>query len=628
MRRIKTHWFARWRRKPSSGHPQSVRAALGVRWARRDRAHAWGLVAAAMVAPAAAVVRCSRALQLAAAGRVVRRAGGRAPSSAARASVAHQPPSAERARRGRGDGAGSGRPPKRKLALFVGYVGSRYNGLQLSSGEGVNGVVTVEGVLRDALLSVEGGGLSEDNAEDFLRKVNWRRSSRTDKGVHSLCTVLSFKCELWPEAAALADAYQGALNDAVGASDKCAELAALAQASGDGTGGGDANGSGDGPSEGGSSVTVSESDIAEASAALSAAQVVVDAAAEALSEQLAEELNTHLPDDVRVFGGMKTAKSFDARLGCVRRGYEYAFPATALPDGGSAEEMARFNAALEVMEGVHPYHNFTKRSQYQKLAAGRIEQAMKKKRAGRRAAGKTDSDCDEAVAESEAAPSAALDTDTDSDTDVDGRRAFFSEQMNDDDMVVKELYRNVTSASAELVPAAESGGRGNLVAVHLKGESFMLHQIRHMVALALAVGAGMLPLECVGAMLCVASRARLPIAPPANLLLRDADFFPFKAPRLKGGVPGYVQQLALPQKGIARRAAFARDVMAPARADPAHDALFVRWAREDLPKRCEMLWEGGLEEVIREHAEWVERRPAHAKGRKTSAGPSGASPIV
>ena len=178
-----------------------------------------------------------------------------------------------------GDGAGSGRPPKRKLALFVGYVGSRYNGLQLSSGEGVNGVVTVEGVLRDALLSVEGGGLSEDNAEDFLRKVNWRRSSRTDKGVHSLCTVLSFKCELWPEAAALADAYQGALNDAVGASDKCAELAALAQASGDGTGGGDANGSGDGPSEGGSSVTVSESDITLQVAAAASRRLVGAASA-------------------------------------------------------------------------------------------------------------------------------------------------------------------------------------------------------------------------------------------------------------------------------------------------------------------------------------------------------------
>ena len=94
-------------------------------------------------------------------------------------------------------------------------------------------------------------------------------------------------------------------------------------------------------------------------------------------------------------------------------------------------------------------------------------------------------------------------------------------------MVVKELYRNVTSASAELVPAAESGGRGNLVAVHLKGESFMLHQIRHMVALALAVGAGMLPLECVGAMLCVASRARLPIA-RRQICYCATPAFPFK----------------------------------------------------------------------------------------------------
>jgi hypothetical protein len=44
----------------------------------------------------------------------------------------------------------------------------------------------VEGVLERALF--EAGMISEANYGDF-RKTKWARSSRTDKGVHSLCTV-------------------------------------------------------------------------------------------------------------------------------------------------------------------------------------------------------------------------------------------------------------------------------------------------------------------------------------------------------------------------------------------------------------------------------------------------------
>lgn len=55
---------------------------------------------------------------------------------------------------------------------------------------------------------------------------------------------------------------------------------------------------------------------------------------------------------------------------------------------------------------------------------------------------------------------------------------------------------------------------GSIVQVVLFGQSFMLHQIRHMVGAAVAVARGVLPLAFVEACLRAPSRAALPLAPP------------------------------------------------------------------------------------------------------------------
>ena len=93
---------------------------------------------------------------------------------------------------------------KRKVGLHLGYVGTDYSGnlfrtsvqdhlrsercagLQFSSLEHVK---TIESVLLAALRA--SGCVTESNAVS-LSKINWSRSSRTDKGVHSLATVTSF----------------------------------------------------------------------------------------------------------------------------------------------------------------------------------------------------------------------------------------------------------------------------------------------------------------------------------------------------------------------------------------------------------------------------------------------------
>lgn len=79
---------------------------------------------------------------------------------------------------------------KRKVAMWVGYVGTHYKGLQIqrtsASGQ------TIEEELERAIFRA--GGILESNFGN-LEKIRWMRSSRTDKGVHSLSTVISFKME-------------------------------------------------------------------------------------------------------------------------------------------------------------------------------------------------------------------------------------------------------------------------------------------------------------------------------------------------------------------------------------------------------------------------------------------------
>lgn len=74
---------------------------------------------------------------------------------------------------------------KRKVALVAGYIGTGYHGVQLN-----DDVNTIENELRRAILLI--GALRESNFED-LAKIDWSRSSRTDKGVHASTLVFSGK---------------------------------------------------------------------------------------------------------------------------------------------------------------------------------------------------------------------------------------------------------------------------------------------------------------------------------------------------------------------------------------------------------------------------------------------------
>lgn len=79
---------------------------------------------------------------------------------------------------------------KRKVAVFLGYIGENYYGMQMNPG-----VITIEQVLLTAFYRA--GLISEAN-KDSLSKINWMRAARTDKGVSAAgqCVSAKLECEV------------------------------------------------------------------------------------------------------------------------------------------------------------------------------------------------------------------------------------------------------------------------------------------------------------------------------------------------------------------------------------------------------------------------------------------------
>lgn len=77
------------------------------------------------------------------------------------------------------------RKPKRKVAVMIGYAGTGYHGLQINHKE-----KTIEGDIFAALVAAK--AISKANADD-PRKSSFVRCARTDKGVHAAGNMISLK---------------------------------------------------------------------------------------------------------------------------------------------------------------------------------------------------------------------------------------------------------------------------------------------------------------------------------------------------------------------------------------------------------------------------------------------------
>ncbi|KAL9097433.1 MAG: hypothetical protein Q9165_000329 [Trypethelium subeluteriae] len=84
-----------------------------------------------------------------------------------------------------GEIAAEERRPKHKVAVMIGYAGSGYKGMQINWSE-----KTIEGDLFHAF--VKAGAISKANAND-PKKSSLVRCARTDKGVHAAGNVISLK---------------------------------------------------------------------------------------------------------------------------------------------------------------------------------------------------------------------------------------------------------------------------------------------------------------------------------------------------------------------------------------------------------------------------------------------------
>lgn len=77
---------------------------------------------------------------------------------------------------------------KRKVALIFGYIGERYCGLQWNH---LPDYPTVEEALLKALYEADMISLTNFSNRKVQQLLNFERASRTDKGVHALCNVVS-----------------------------------------------------------------------------------------------------------------------------------------------------------------------------------------------------------------------------------------------------------------------------------------------------------------------------------------------------------------------------------------------------------------------------------------------------
>lgn len=142
------------------------------------------------------------------------------------------------------------RKPKRKVAVMIGYCGTGYHGMQINPPN-----KTIEEDLYKAF--VDAGAISKDNSSD-LKKSGFMRAARTDKGVHAAGNVVSLK------------------------------------------------------------LIIEDPDVVE-------------------------KINTHLPDQIRVWGISRTNKAFECRKMCSSRIYEYLIPSYSFlppkPESALAERL-------------------------------------------------------------------------------------------------------------------------------------------------------------------------------------------------------------------------------------------------------------------------------------------------
>eukprot|EP00873_Tetraselmis_striata_P042527 jgi/Tetstr1/462791/TSEL_007742.t1 len=323
---------------------------------------------------------------------------------------------------------------KRKVALYLAYVGHGYSGMQNNPG-----AKTIESELMAAM--TKAGAISEQNADSY-EKIQWKRAARTDKGVSAIGNVVSLRMILHPPC-------------------------------------------------------------------------------------MAARINENLPKQIRVLGFTRTTGGFDARLACDRRRYEYIMPEWAFDP--------------EVCRGRQHYFNKTMQAQAEALEAK--QEAAK---------------APHAAADAEAPAGAHPDTDAPSDAAGAGSQAeaaggavepvpagksgfrMSAEQLKRLNHLLGKYIgtHNFHNYTVQVSPGQAAAKRHIIsfraeqfeahgepyVRMVVLGQSFMLHQIRKMVGMVIAIMREIAPEECQDIALSPNKDCNTPMAPALGLFLTECMY--------------------------------------------------------------------------------------------------------
>ncbi|PRW32888.1 tRNA pseudouridine synthase [Chlorella sorokiniana] len=490
------------------------------------------------------------------------------------------PPAATTATTPAEDEAAPKRAGKRKVALYVGYEGTEYRGLQMQTATAP--LETIEDALEEAIFKA-GGILASNRGQPS--KVSWSRSSRTDKSVHSLATVVAMKMEVEPESFDT-DPEGQALAAAINASL---------------------------PPE------VRVFSIQRVSKSWNAR-----------SECIRRCYNYYLPASIL---GLKLdgSEADAARLELLRTAWErfqgthpfhnytkrrlYREPAAA-SDGRRKGRRDRRGEDQESESGSEADESEVEGNAAAAAAAVHVDSSSQSSQAEGSAA--ADGSSVSAEASSSGSSGQATDGAPGGQQQGEGGEVLRRHQVqlqwkyerDNSDPVTRRHFRYIEWCRADIEPKALVPGGEPCVRLSLQGGSFMLHQIRHMVGTAVAVARGHLPLELLDASMATPARMNLPLAPPSTLMLMAALFSPFKR-SYTGEVAAAAQwtgdTLQLREAGQAAQQAFLQEVMLPALNGLLAGEEWQYWATD-----LDRLWvdEAQLEELLSAYRAQQERKAA------------------
>jgi len=322
---------------------------------------------------------------------------------------------------------------KRKMALFMAYLGHGYNGMQVQKEPGVK---TIENELFAAIHAA--GGISDaNNDERGFQKVHWMRSARTDKGVSAVGQVVSLNMVMHPPG-------------------------------------------------------------------------------------MIERINLNLPDQVRVFGCRRVVKGFDSRKACDKRRYEYILPSWVFASDDCSAKRRKMEALLENKRG--PRSNSGLKGTEEAADSSHEDEPL----TGRLEPSEFSADC-VAIRKS-------------GDLRIPTNNFVFDDCCKDKLNSILQQYEGTHNFHNYTVRTAHSASNAKRYIISCRcdstfmidgeewvrlvviGQSFMMHQIRKMVGMAVATYLGIAPTHCLVHAMKTSAPLLTPMAPELGLFLDECYF--------------------------------------------------------------------------------------------------------